>query len=276
MTGSVGSGRRCGLRLAARNPASLHPTATAYTLCPMPEPPQHPTARTRILGIDPGTRTLGYGILDVGRSGQAFVVHCGALRLPPRPLEVRLEAIFREVSAIITRHRPRILAIEEVFHGKNFQSVLKVGEARGVVVLAAQMAGLEICEYAPAVIKKAATGNGVADKAQVQRMMARLLGLRVPPEPEDVTDALAAAFCHGQRIWRSGVLDAVSTKRGTSKGGASKRNASKRGARSRAPGGGSKKTLEERRPIDAVLRAGKARVFRGSRFRRVPTQSSGG
>ncbi len=114
---------------------------------------------------------------------------------------------------LIQSHSPRVLAIEQGFHGKNFQSVLKVGEARGVAVLAAQMAGLEIREYSPALIKKAATGNGNADKKQVQRMMGRVLGLEADLEPVDITDALAAAFCHGQRLWKVGAVGGTSARR---------------------------------------------------------------
>ena len=111
--------------------------------------------KMRVLGVDPGTRVLGYGILDVERGREPSLVHSGVVRLPAKPLSFRLETIFREMRDLIARYVPRVLAIEEVFHGKNFQSVLKVGEARGVVVLAAQMSGLEIEEYAPAVIKRA-------------------------------------------------------------------------------------------------------------------------
>src|SRR2546427_8435029 len=159
----------------------------------------------RVLGVDPGTRVLGFGVLDVDKRSAPKVVAHGALRLPQSPLAARLELIFREMRAIILAHAPQVLALEEVFYGKNFQSVLKVGEARGVVVLAAQIFGLEIREYSPALIKKSATGNGNAGKAQVQKMMQRVLGLKEAPEPPDAADALAAAFCHGQRIWRSGL-----------------------------------------------------------------------
>ncbi|MGQ9592550.1 MAG: crossover junction endodeoxyribonuclease RuvC, partial [Planctomycetota bacterium] len=160
--------------------------------------------RIRVLGVDPGTRTLGYGVLDVAPRGKLDVVECGVVRLPPKPLEVRLEAIFRDVGEIILRREPDVLAIEDVFGGKNFRSALKVGEARGVVVLAAQRSGLKICEYAPAFVKRAATGNGAADKRQVQKAMVRLLRLPSAPEPTDVTDALAVAFCHARGLWRPG------------------------------------------------------------------------
>jgi crossover junction endodeoxyribonuclease RuvC len=157
--------------------------------------------RLRVLGVDPGTRVVGYGILDVAPGiAPALVVH-GALRLPARSLAARLELLFREMRDLIAAHAPGVLAIEQVFRGKNFESVRKMGEARGVIVLAAQMAGLDIREYAPALIKKAATGNGNAAKVQVEGMMCRLLG--VTTARADAADALAAAFCHGQRLARS-------------------------------------------------------------------------
>lgn len=170
----------------------------------------------RVLGIDPGTRMVGFGVLELRPGAEPLLVVCGSIRLPPRPLAARLEMIFREVQAILETHRPQVLAIEQVFHGKNFQSILKVGEARGVVVLAAQMGGLAIEEYAPAMIKKAATGNGRADKAQVQSMVTRLLHLDEAPEPVDVTDALAAAFCH-HHFARAGRVGAGRLERGSAR-----------------------------------------------------------
>jgi crossover junction endodeoxyribonuclease RuvC len=155
----------------------------------------------RVLGIDPGTRVVGYGIIDAHRGAPRAVAH-GAIRLPKAPIAARLETIFREVRALVDRYRPQVLAIEEVFQGKNFQSVLKVGEARGVVILAAQLAGIEIREYAPARIKKAATGNGNAAKVQVEGMMTRMLGIG-EASSADETDALAVAYCHAQGIGRA-------------------------------------------------------------------------
>jgi crossover junction endodeoxyribonuclease RuvC len=205
----------------------------------------------RVLGIDPGTRVLGYGVLDVDKRSSPRVVAHGALRLPRSPLAVRLELIFREVESIISAHRPQVLALEEVFHGKNFQSVLKVGEARGVVVLAAQISGLEIQEYSPALIKKSATGNGNAAKAQVQGMMKRVLGLKEALEPPDVADALAAAFCHGQRVWRGGESGGV--------GKLPRERVERRGARS---------VKGRPKSFAALLRARKARVLLGKSFRK--------
>jgi crossover junction endodeoxyribonuclease RuvC len=110
--------------------------------------------------------------------------------------------LFEELGELLRRERPEVLAVETVFHGKSFDSVLKVGEARGVVLLAGALQGMEVHEYTPAMVKKTVTGNGRASKEQVQRMMARLLELERLPGPVDVTDALALAFCHGQRLWR--------------------------------------------------------------------------
>ena len=228
--------------------------------------------KIRVLGIDPGTRILGHGILDVGPGSKVVLVECGAIRLPARPLSVRLERIYQEVREIIAKHSPGVLAIEEVFHGKNFQSVLKVGEARGVVVLAAQMAGLEIREYSPAVIKKAATGNGNADKTQVQGMMERLLGVERFPGPVDVTDALAVAFCHGQRAWRRAGSPAsrktVPPPRGISgiPRGRPRRSPLPRNAGEDGPPA----ALQE------FLKKCRARVFLGKRFRKIPGKSRSG
>ncbi len=168
--------------------------------------------RQRILGVDPGTRVAGYGILDCEAGKRPKLIAHGAIRFPPSPLAARLETLFRELKLIIAQHSPDVLSIEQIFYGKNFQSILKVGEARGVAVLAAQLSGLEIREYAPAMIKKAATGNGNAAKEQVQSMMGRVLDMEDVPEPVDASDALAAAFCHAQRS-TSRVLSTFTTTR---------------------------------------------------------------
>lgn len=211
--------------------------------------------------MDPGTRVLGYGILDVARGQRPKVVAHGALRLPQSPLASRLEKIFGEIGRIISAHAPQVLALEEVFYGKNFQSVLKVGEARGVVVLAAQMRGLEIREYSPALIKKSATGNGNAGKSQVQGMMQRVLGLREAPEPLDVTDALAAAFCHGQRLWRASLVSSPPRSRAS--------------ASFRLPGsaGLTRRGLKRGgQTVKVPFDTRKARLILGKRFRKAPTE----
>ncbi len=165
----------------------------------------------RVLGIDPGTRAMGYAVIDPVSSRRAEVVISGVLRLCEPEIPARLDELFRCVEQVVEATAPSILAIEDVFHGKNFQSVLKVGQARGVVMLAAQRLGLKVYEYSPRMIKKAVTGNGNADKVQVQRMMVRLLSLESVPEPKDVSDAMAVAWCHCQRRWRQG-LETSTTK----------------------------------------------------------------
>jgi crossover junction endodeoxyribonuclease RuvC len=220
-----------------------------------------------VLGIDPGTRVAGFGVLDLEDGKQPVLVAHGAIRLPPSPLAARLETLFRELRRIIAQHAPRVLAIERVFHGKSFESVLKVGEARGVAVLAAQMAGLVIREYTPAMIKKAATGNGNADKAQVQSMMGRILAMDDAPEPVDASDALAAAFCHGQRSWR----ERLSAGSGEDSRVAALLRAASRSRRVRFARGGVTAARTGRRAggrgfdLAALLKSGKARVLDGAR-----------
>ena len=160
----------------------------------------------RVLGVDPGIRCVGYGIVDLTGAQEARLIECDAVRLAPSSTPARLEVIYRRLSRVMEKHRPQVLAIEDVFHGKSFRSVLKVGQARGVIILAAQIAGIEISEYAPRLVKKSVTGNGNADKSQVQRMVARILGLDELLEPNDITDAIAVAFCHGRRAWRDRLL----------------------------------------------------------------------
>lgn len=157
---------------------------------------------TRVLGVDPGTRVAGYGILDVAPGVAARMVTCGAIYLSRGSIPPRLRELHDKLQGLIREFRPSALAVETVFHGKSFHSVLKVGEARGVVLLAGALNDLEVHQFTPAMVKKASTGNGRAAKRQVQGMICRILELEEVPEPEDVTDALAIAFCYGQRIWR--------------------------------------------------------------------------
>ena len=161
----------------------------------------------RVLGVDPGTRYVGYGVVDLHSPQQARLIHCDVLRLTASSQAARLERIYRHMIAQMETYSPQVLAIEDIFHGKNFKSVLKLGQARGVIILAAQMAGIEISEYSPRLVKKSVTGNGNADKSQVQRMVARILGLKELLEPQDITDALAVAFCHGRRAWTGALLE---------------------------------------------------------------------
>ena len=151
----------------------------------------------RVLGIDCGTEHTGYGIVEQRDGGELRSLAVGAIRLSPRePLPLRLERIFSKLSELIAVHRPELVAIEDVFYAVNVKSALKLGQVRGVAMLAAAAAGLEVCEYAPLAIKSAVVGYGRAEKSQVQDMVARLLRLPDVPESPDAADALAIAICH--------------------------------------------------------------------------------
>jgi len=151
----------------------------------------------RVLGIDCGTECTGYGVVELGHDGKLVCRSCGAIRLSPRePLSLRLRTIFERLSEAIRDHHPDNMAIEDVFYALNVKSALKLGQVRGVAMLAAASAGLEVTEYSPLSIKSAVVGYGRAEKQQVQHMVARLLNLPETPEPPDVADALAIAICH--------------------------------------------------------------------------------
>lgn len=150
----------------------------------------------RIFGIDPGSGRTGYGCIDSDGS-RCELVACGAVAVPSgSPFPDRLARIFEELAALLDAHRPACVAVEEVFHGRNARSALKLGQVRGVALLAAARAGLPVAEYAAASVKQAVVGYGRAEKRQVQRMVALLLGLDEPPSPHDAADALAVAVCH--------------------------------------------------------------------------------
>jgi crossover junction endodeoxyribonuclease RuvC len=154
----------------------------------------------RVFGIDCGTNCTGYGVVDV-QSGRLetrlIAVAAGGLKLSKdQPLPMRLAYIFAELTALLELHRPDVVAVEEVFYSVNAKSALKLGHVRGVALLAAAMRGLPVAEYAPLTIKSAVVGYGMAQKSQVQFMVARLLNLDRSPEPADAADALAIAICH--------------------------------------------------------------------------------
>src|SRR5271166_6827836 len=151
----------------------------------------------RVLGVDCGGEYTGYGVVEQDDSGCLHHLCSGAIRLSPREaLELRLKKICEELAAIIAAHSPEQVAIEDVFYAVNAKSALKLGHVRGVAMLAAAQAGLEVVAYSPLSIKSAVVGYGRAEKSQVQLMVARLLNLSEPPEPPDVADALAIAICH--------------------------------------------------------------------------------
>ncbi len=149
----------------------------------------------RIVGIDPGSRVTGYGVIDF-YNHRSVHVGSGNIGVPAAELAAKLDTIFSRLGEIIDRFHPQELAIERVFVHRNADSALKLGQARGAAVLAAVTRGLSIHEYTPNQIKQAVTGRGHAEKAQVQHMVRVLLCLAEPP-PADAADALATAICHG-------------------------------------------------------------------------------
>jgi crossover junction endodeoxyribonuclease RuvC len=154
----------------------------------------------RVFGIDCGTEVTGYGVVesdDTGRQPRLVLKAMGAIRLAKtKTLPVRLEQVFRELSAELVRWKPDSVAIEEVFYSVNAKSALKLGQVRGVALLAAATQGLPVAEYAPLKIKSSVVGYGLAKKEQVQFMVARLLEMAEVPQPADAADALAVAICH--------------------------------------------------------------------------------
>lgn len=152
-----------------------------------------------ILGIDPGTAITGWGVIK-DENGRLLVVDFGCIRpKPSMKLSERYLILFEGVKELIEKFHPTALAIETQFMQKNFQSAMKLGMARGVIILAATLQKLPVFEYTPTQIKRSVTGRGQASKFQVQSMMASLLNLSSLPEPEDAADALAACLCHHHR-----------------------------------------------------------------------------
>lgn len=150
----------------------------------------------RTIGIDPGTATMGWGIVDE-QGGQLSLVGVGALTTPTRlPQAERLLIIYDGLCTLIARYAPDTAAIEELFFGKNVNTAITVGQARGVALLVLGQAGLPIAEYKPTVVKQAVAGYGGADKKQMQEMVRMTLGLAAAPKPDDAADALAVAICH--------------------------------------------------------------------------------
>jgi len=152
-----------------------------------------------VLGVDPGTSVTGYGVIETGNgtSGMGRLVECGVIRLTGRsPLPRRLHQLHQQIADLIARHQPGALALEDAFYHKNVHTTLVLGHARGVILLAAAQAGLEIAQYPPATVKKTVAGAGGAPKAQIGRVVARLLRLKEAPKPADAADGVAVALTH--------------------------------------------------------------------------------
>lgn len=152
----------------------------------------------RILGIDPGIATIGFGLVEAER-GQARMVTYGAVTTPAGlPLSRRLYQIDRDMEELIGKLRPDVMAIEELFFNTNLTTGIAVAHGRGVILCAAERCGVPLYEYTPGQVKLAVTGYGKAEKRQVMDMTKRLLHLRAMPRPDDAADALALALCHAR------------------------------------------------------------------------------
>lgn len=152
----------------------------------------------RILGIDPGSRKTGFGVIDAEGSRASYVTS-GVIRLPDKSLPERLKVIFESVSQIIAEHQPQQMAVEDVFFARDPRAALKLGQARGAAIVAGVTAELEVAEYAARAVKQSVVGSGAATKDQVQQMVTRLLKLPGVPA-EDAADGLAIALCHAQSL----------------------------------------------------------------------------
>jgi crossover junction endodeoxyribonuclease RuvC len=167
---------------------------------PTPHPDRPPPGRTVVLGIDPGTASTGFGVVERRGSTLAAVTGGVISTGPGEPLERRLAAIASRLEELIAAHRPDALAVEDIFFGRNVRTAFAVGQARGAVLTAAGARGVPCFTYTPQAVKLAVCGSGRAGKDQVQRMVAALLGLATPPESDHAADALALAICHSNNV----------------------------------------------------------------------------
>lgn len=151
------------------------------------------------LGIDPGTARLGYGLIRGGL--QPKLIDAGLIETwPDEPMPDRLVTLYEGVQELLAEFKPDVLAVEQLFFARNVTTAITVGQARGVVILAAAQAGVPVSEYTPSEIKQAVTGYGKADKPQMQEMVRMILNLKSVPRPDDAADALAVAICHAQTV----------------------------------------------------------------------------
>jgi crossover junction endodeoxyribonuclease RuvC len=162
-----------------------------------------------VLGLDPGIAITGYGLVEESPSGDLTCIAYGVVKTPAgQPTPDRLVSIDRDLEVLIERHKPDVVAVEELFFCKNVTTALVVGQARGVAILSAARAGLPVREYKPMEVKQAVTGYGRAPKAQVQEMVRLLLNLDHVPQPDDAADAVAVAVCHVHNVRLEGILAA--------------------------------------------------------------------
>lgn len=150
----------------------------------------------RILGIDPGVARTGYGLIEKTEKNEIIYLKAGCFSTQATlPFPLRLQKLYQQISALIRKFKPDVVGMEKLFFVQNVKTALSVGQAQGVIILAAGKAKLEVKEYTPRQIKQAVTGFGQADKKQVQKMVQRLLKLKELPQPDDTADALATAIC---------------------------------------------------------------------------------
>ncbi len=156
----------------------------------------------RILGIDPGFGKVGYGIVEQSKGNDWREVAHGCIETSPKNSFVdRLAEIHKEISSLITRYKPTRMAVEEIFYFKNAKTVIEVAQARGVIILTGVENGLPIDEFTPLQVKQAMTGYGRAEKGQMQKVVAMILGIKGKIKSDDAADALAVALCAGQSLW---------------------------------------------------------------------------
>ena len=150
----------------------------------------------RILGIDPGTLVVGYGIIDSQADTMSLVTYNAITCSPSSPISERLCFLFEKLSGIILKHKPDIVAIEQPFVSKNVKTALAIGKAQAVAILAASRQGIPVFEYTPAEVKRVVANYGASSKEQIQEMVKLQLGMDETPRPDDASDALAVAICH--------------------------------------------------------------------------------
>ncbi len=160
----------------------------------------------KILGIDPGTVVMGYGVIE--SDGDAIaLVDFGAIKVPEKAeIGERLSLLYNQLTKVIRKHKPDAIAIESPFMSKNVRSAMAIGRAQAIAILAAANCHLTFCEYPPAKVKQSVAGYGTADKEQVQEMVRLQLGLKQAPQPTDASDALAVAICHVQESRRENLI----------------------------------------------------------------------
>lgn len=165
----------------------------------MSRPVNQPSFERIVIGIDPGTATTGYGVVGQRTDGEFELLACGVLRTAAQdPMHERLLELHQDFRSLLKEFAPDQLAIEKLFFGRNVTTAISVGQARGVVLLAAAQSRLPVAEYTPAEVKQAITGYGGADKRQMQEMVQRILRLPKLPRPDDAADGVAIAICHLQ------------------------------------------------------------------------------